>query len=231
MILTSIQKASYFHGRRHGKTLSPQKINALNKYLPLLKLELKEPPPQPFEKIFPEIVEKIVLDIGFGNGENLLHKLKTGPKVGFIGVEPFINGLAKFLTLYEKQQPSALRLYNDDVVPLLEWLPPQTIDQIDLFYPDPWPKRKYWKRRLICPNNLTLFYKVLKKEGLFRFVSDDVSYVEWTIAHCNQTKLFTLQTIEPTDKKTPFPDWISTRYEQKALKAKRSPSYLLFKRN
>ncbi|OPB30511.1 tRNA (guanine-N7-)-methyltransferase [Bartonella sp. WD12.1] len=152
------------------------------------------------------------------------------PQTGFIGVEPFINGMAKILVHIEKHThyQNHLRLYDNDATQLLDWLPTASLDGIDLFYPDPWPKKKHWKRRFINAKNLNRFARVLKIGKNFRFASDIDTYVNWTLYHCTHHDSFEWQVESPKDWKNPYPSWQSTRYEAKALREGRTPAYLTF---
>jgi len=194
--------------------------------------EAKNALPQDLRQLFHVPVDKIQLEIGFGGGEHLMDALSRCSDTGFIGVEPFVNGMAKLLSQIdnEPELASRLRLYDDDAVHLLDWLPPASIDGIDLFYPDPWPKKKHWKRRFVNQVNLDRFARVLKSGGCFRFASDIISYVEWTLEQCRQHEAFVPQSTTPHDWLRPYLFWPSTRYEAKALREGRTPHYLTFHR-
>ncbi|RWG33788.1 MAG: tRNA (guanosine(46)-N7)-methyltransferase TrmB, partial [Mesorhizobium sp.] len=165
---------------------------------------------------------------GFGGGEHLLHRATEAPATGFIGVEPFVNGMAKMMTALDKRPLANLRVYDDDATRLLDWLPPASLDGIDLLYPDPWPKKKHWKRRFVSPANLDRLARVLKPGGRFRFASDIDSYVNWTLLACSANGSFAWQANEAADWHTPYEGWPGTRYEAKALRAGRRPAYLTF---
>ena len=100
------------------------------------------------------------LEIGFGGGEHLLHAGRSNAGVGFIGVEPFENGLAKAVTAISREGMKNVRLYNQDAALLLDWLPAKSIARIDLLFPDPWPKKRHWKRRFVSQANLDRFARV-----------------------------------------------------------------------
>src|SRR5690606_35722330 len=154
----------------------------------------------------------------------------TEPRVGFIGVEPFVNGMARLLSAIDGAVPGNLRLFDDDATQLLDWLPTASIDGIDLLYPDPWPKRRHWKRRFVSVANLDRFARVLRPGGRFRFASDIDSYVNWTLLHCRDHGGFEWQARTATDWREPFAGWPGTRYEAKALREGRQPAYLEFRR-
>jgi len=199
-----------------------------------LRLDLHHPSPRDLRELFAAPVEKIHLEIGFGGGEHLLDNARRQPQIGIIGIEPFMNGMAKLLCFLEGELilMERIRLYDDDAVLVLDWLPPASIDAIDIFYPDPWPKAKHHKRRFINQANLDRLARVLKSGGQLRFASDIVSYVEWTLAHCHQHEAFVTQGDERSLDawQKPYPFWHSTRYEMKALREGRTPYYLTFSR-
>ncbi|WP_375637599.1 MULTISPECIES: tRNA (guanine(46)-N(7))-methyltransferase TrmB [unclassified Bartonella] len=230
MIKHNIRKSEAFFGRRQGKQLRNSQLTRIKMLLPNFNIDLNVPPPSNLTSLFSSKVREIRLEIGFGGGEHLLHEMEYFPKTGFIGVEPFINGMAKILLSLEQHQnhQNRLRLYNDDATRLLDWLPDNSLDGIDLFYPDPWPKKKHWKRRFINIKNLNRFARVLKIGKFFRFASDIDSYVNWTLCHCAQHDHFEWKAESPQDWKLPYPLWSGTRYEAKALREGRTPAYLTF---
>ncbi len=195
--------------------------------LPRLRLNLEEPASDDLRTLFAQEVEDAWLEIGFGGGEHLLAQMKERPRTGFIGVEPFINGMAKLVSALD-EVPGNLRLYDDDATRLLDWLPASSISGIDLLYPDPWPKKRHWKRRFVNEANLDRFARVLKPSGVFRFASDIDSYVNWTIAHCQAHPAFKWKAESADDWRLPFRGWPGTRYEEKALREGRKPAYLIF---
>jgi tRNA (guanine-N7-)-methyltransferase len=218
-----------FFGRRRGKTVTPLQAAALESGLRLFRLDLAEPAPADLKTLFSGPVSEVRLEIGFGGGEHLLHEAAAHPVTGFIGVEPFVNSMAKLMAaLAEKPLPN-LRVFDDDATRLLDWLPPASLAGIDLLYPDPWPKKKHWKRRFVSAVNLDRFARVLNSGGTFRFASDIDTYVNWTLAACEAHGSFRLAS-EATEWHTPFEGWPGTRYEAKALREGRRPVYLTFVR-
>ena len=151
--------------------------------------------------------------------------------MNFIGVEPFINGLAKMLGKIEDDALTNVRLYNDDATQLLDWLPDACLDRIDLLYPDPWPKRRHWKRRFVNRANLDRFWRVLKPGGRFRFASDIDTYVNWTLLRVSEQGKFAWTATSSKDWNTPWQGWLRTRYEAKAVREGRTPCYLVFEKS
>jgi tRNA (guanine-N7-)-methyltransferase len=219
-----------FFGRRHGKTIRPQQAAALESGLGAYGLDLSSEAPAELRTLFSADVSTVRLEIGFGGGEHLLHRATEAPAAGFIGVEPFVNGMAKLMMAVREKPLANLRVHNDDATRLLDWLPQASLDGIDLLYPDPWPKKKHWKRRFVSPLNLDRFARVLKPSGRFRFASDIDTYVNWTLLHCRAHGAFAWQAEDAADWHRPYEGWPGTRYEAKAIREGRRPAYLTFVR-
>ena len=219
-----------FFGRRHGKALRPHQKEALDTLLPQLRIDPGKPLPGAPAGLFGIPVETVRLEIGFGAGEHLHAEAGRYPKTGFIGVEPFVNGMAALLRKIEAEPRSNIRLYDDDATELLDWLPDGSLSGIDLFYPDPWPKKRHWKRRFVSGANLDRFARVLRPGGLFRFASDIDHYVNWTLAHVAAHPGFEWTAQTADDWRKPYEGWPGTRYEAKALREGRTPAYLAFRR-
>jgi tRNA (guanine-N7-)-methyltransferase len=217
-----------FFGRRHGKTLRDAQLAGLERGFAAFGLALDEAAPEGPAALFAAPVSSVHLEIGFGGGEHLLAAAMARPGTGFIGVEPFVNGMARVCAALDQAPLSNIRLYDDDAVRLLEWLPQSSISGVDLFYPDPWPKKKHWKRRFVSPANLDRIARVLEPGGVFRFASDIGHYVNWTLALCDAHPEFDWQASGPHSWQQPFAGWPGTRYEAKALREGRTPAYLTF---
>lgn len=223
-------KVSNFFGRRKGKALRGKQADLMDTLLPDLALDLTEAAPHDLADLFPEPVREVWLESGFGGGEHLVHQATTYSDVGLIGIEPFVNGMAKAVARIEEDDLRNIRLHNDDAVPVLDWLPDQSIDKVFILYPDPWPKKKHWKRRFVSGPNLARIARVLKPGGIFRFASDIDTYVSWVLIHMRQTDAFEWLADDPADWRNPWSDWTRTRYEAKAIREGRTPSYLTFRR-
>ena len=219
-----------FFGRRHGKTIRPQQAGSLAELLPIYRIDLNLPPPEPVTGLFKAPVETVRLEIGFGGGEHLLHRARTEPSAGFIGVEPFVNGMARVMQAMRSGPLANLRVHDDDAVRLLDWLPAGSLAGIDLLYPDPWPKKRHWKRRFVNKANLDRFARALRPGGIFRFASDIDTYVNWTLLACRRHLDFEWQARSADDWRKPYSGWPGTRYEAKALREGRTPAYLTFAR-
>jgi tRNA (guanine-N7-)-methyltransferase len=219
-----------FYGRRHGKTLRPMQAEALESILPRYRIDLTVPAPGDLSALFETDVSEVRLEIGFGGGEHLLHDAETNPRTGLIGVEPFVNGMAKLMMALAGHPRGNVRVFDDDATRLLDWLPDASLDGLALLYPDPWPKKKHWKRRFVSSTNLDRFARVLKPGGVFRFASDIDTYVNWTLLHCRSHPAFEWQAVEANNWHQPYAGWPGTRYEAKALREGRTPAYLTFVR-
>ena len=197
---------------------------------PRLAIDLAAPCPEPLASLFPGAVDEVRLEIGFGGGEHLVAEAIAAPQAGFIGVEPFVEGMAKAVAAISDQAIANIRLYDGDAVHLLDWLPPKSLRRVDLLYPDPWPKRRHFKRRFVNPGNLDRIARVLSPGGTFRVASDIDGYIAWTLFHLLRRDDFFWTAETADDWREPFAGWPGTRYEAKALAAGRKPTYLAFQR-
>ncbi|WP_421725454.1 tRNA (guanosine(46)-N7)-methyltransferase TrmB [Bauldia sp.] len=225
-----MQRRSSLFGRRKGKPLSPLRAGLMEAVYPGLAVDLDVPPPEPLTDLFSVPVDTVRVEIGFGGGEHLVGAATREPGTGFIGVEPFVAGLANAVTAIDDAGLRNVRLFDDDAADLLDWLPPDSIAGVDLFYPDPWPKRRHWKRRFVKPENLDRVARVLIHGGRFRFASDSSAYVTWTLRHLRARSDFVWLAETADDWRLPYADWPGTRYEAKAIAAGRVPTYLTFER-
>ncbi|MBW3097648.1 tRNA (guanine(46)-N(7))-methyltransferase TrmB [Pseudohoeflea coraliihabitans] len=219
-----------FFGRRKGKHLRDSQRQAMAELLPRIGLDLDTPPPRDLAGLWPVAIDTIRMEIGFGAGEHLLHRVSENPRTGFIGVEPFVNSMGKFLLALQDRNPDNVRVYTDDATRVLDWLPSASLDRIDLLYPDPWPKKRHWKRRFVNPANIERFARVLKPGGSFCFASDIDTYVNWTLQHLIADQRFDWQAQSAADWQTAWAGWPGTRYEAKAIREGRTPAYLSFVR-
>ena len=221
-------KGGAFFGRRKGRPLREAQAAAFAGGLAGHGIDLAGPPPADIKTLFSAPVSGVRLEIGFGGGEHLMFRARESPEIGLIGVEPFINGMAKVTALLAKEPLGNIRLYGEDATFLLDWLPDASLDGIDLFYPDPWPKKKHWKRRFVSRASLDRCARVMKPGAPFRFASDIDIYVNWTLQHCRAHPAFEWRAQTGADWTTPYPGWPGTRYEAKALREGRTPAYLTF---
>jgi len=224
------RRGGSFFGRRKGKALRPGQRTALETVLPALLVDLAAPPPEDLRSLFPEKVDAVRLEIGFGGGEHLLHAARNAPRVGFIGVEPFEAGIAKAVVAIAREQVRNIRLFDQDATLLLDWLPAASLAGIDLLFADPWPKKRHFKRRFVNAANLDRIVRCLEAGGVFRFATDVESYLEWTLAEVEKHGGLTPVQTATADRHMPWADWPGTRYETKAVAAGRRPAYLTFRK-
>lgn len=218
------------HGRRKGRPLSDRRAALVAQLMPGLAVDLGHPAPSDPRSLFPVPISDLKLEIGCGGGEHLLHEASSAPQVGFIGVEPFREGLAKTVAAIAAEGCRNIRLHDGDAADVLDWLPPGSLGRIDLLYPDPWPKRRHWKRRFISPANLARIARALRSGGELRVVSDIPAYVDWTLVHVPARDDFVWTAATADDWRRPWTSWPGTRYEAKALRDGRRPAYLVFRR-
>lgn len=224
-----------FYGRRKGKPLRAAQAGHLAESLPRLTLDPASLPPLAtasgsLDTVFDRNVRAVRLEIGFGGGEHLFSEALRHPDIGYIGAEAFLNGLAKLTTALSEADIGNVRLHGDDVVPLLDRLPTGSLDRIDLLYPDPWPKRRHWKRRFVRPDNIDRIARLLPPGGRFRFATDIEHYAAWTLRHMSSDPRFEWTAQRAQDWRQPWLGWSGTRYEAKALREGRQPGYYEFLR-
>ena len=220
-----------FFGRRKGHPLRARQVELFGSLLPRLALGLSAPPPENLAGLFPVPVNDVRLEIGFGGAEHLVAQAAQNPRFGFIGCEPFVNGMAKALVAIDELKLINIRLHHGDAIELFAWLPASSIARIDLLYPDPWPKRRHWKRRFISDANIAALARILRAGGELRFATDSANYAEWTLQRLLRSRDFTWTAGRADDWRTPWPGFGGTRYEAKAAREGRAPTYLTFRRN
>ena len=170
------------------------------------------------------------LEVGFGGGEHLVHQARENPDIGIIGAEPYINGVAMLLGKIRRAGVTNLAVHPGDARDLMDVIPPQSISKAFLLYPDPWPKARHHRRRFVTPEHLEPLARCLKPGAEFRVATDIPDYVRQTLEEVPKAG-FEWLAERPADWREPWADWISTRYEQKALREGRVPHYLTFRRS
>ena len=218
------------HGRRKGHPLRSRQAQLVRDLLPKLRVPVEPDVTCEPRQLFTGRVDSVWLEIGFGGGEHLFARAQANPTRGLIGCEPFINGVAKLLSLIDEAGLENVRIHDDDARLLLEVLPDACIERVFLLYPDPWPKIRHNKRRFINPENLEQLARILVPGGELVFASDIAANVRWTLAHMRRHEAFEWCAAGPQDWRLPPEDWPGTRYEAKALEAGRIPAYLSFRR-
>jgi tRNA (guanine-N7-)-methyltransferase len=218
----------FVYGRRQGHRLHPRQALLVEELLPRLRFDLSQN--EPLSTCFDRPAERYVLEIGFGGGEHLAARALASPDTGYIGCEPFLNGVAKLLLAISENDIGNIRIHDDDARDVLAALPDGQLDEVYLLYPDPWHKLRHHKRRFISQENLAEIFRVLRPGGQFMVASDIASYLDWTRKHVKQHGGFAWSASAGEDVSTPPEGWPGTRYEAKAIAQGRQPGYLVFQR-
>ena len=219
-----------FYGRTHGKTLRRSQKGYLAEDLGALRpAEVTREENAARRPIDPAAIfgddRPVWLEIGFGGGEHMVHMAVRHPEVGIIGAEPFINGVAMLLGKIRAAGVRNLAVHPGDARDLMEVLPAGSVAKAFLSYPDPWPKRRHHRRRFVTPDHLLPLARVLRLGAEFRVATDIPDYVRQALEEVPPAGFALVG-----EGGVPWEDWISTRYEQKALREGRVPHYLTFRR-
>jgi tRNA (guanine-N7-)-methyltransferase len=219
-----------FFGRRKGHKLRPRQTQLIEMLLPRLAINLSAPAPSDLRALFPVPVSDVALEIGFGGGESMISQAHAEPRTGFLGVEPFVNGMAKALAAIDEGGLENIRLHFEDAVTLIAWLPEASLARIDLIHPDPWPKRRHWKRRFVQDEMIDQLARILKPGGEFRFVTDIADYAAWTLLRFLRSDQFAWTARRAEDWRQAWPGFTPTRYHAKAAREQRASCFLIFRR-
>jgi tRNA (guanine-N7-)-methyltransferase len=200
------------YGRRSGHKLRQGQAALVDQLLPIIAVPHG---PLSAELLFGDD-RPLGLEIGFGAGEHLAQQAAMRPDYGFIGCEPFLNGIVGALAHVEAQGLSNIRLHMGDALDVLARLPDASLDCVYLLHPDPWPKARHAKRRMMNPGPIERISAKLKPGGEFRFGTDHPIYVRWAMMQMNGRHDFLWQARGPQDFLVRPDDWPETRYERKA---------------
>lgn len=224
--------ARQFFGRRKGPGLRPRQRALLAKEYPRFGIACPDRRAGALDvaALFPAHCVRYALEIGFGKGEHLAHQAALNPDTGFIGCEPFQNGMAALLDRIAHDDFRNVRLYDDDASDIVKALPDKVLDIVYLLHPDPWPKRRHAKRRFVNPGNLDALARILKPGGVLQIVTDDPVYRRWTAIRMAQRVDFEWLADGPKDWKTAPPDWLVTRYAAKAEREGRWDCFFQYRR-
>ncbi len=218
-----------FYGRVHGKTLRASQKTYLAEDLAGLSLTgvtREDNPARAVMDLSARLgARPLWLEVGFGGGEHLVHMAARYPEIGIVGCEPFVNGIAMLLGKIRAAGVSNLKIHPGDVRDLFDVCADQSFGKAFLNYPDPWPKARHHRRRFVTPGYLAALHRVLQPGAEFRVATDIPDYVRQTLEEVPRAGFVLLD-----QGGVPWADWISTRYEQKALREGRVPHYLTFRR-
>mgnify|MGYP000865334314 CR=1 FL=1 len=223
-------------GRRRGRRLSPRQQGLVEAVLPRLAVDLARPAPVPFAGLFAAPVRDVWLEIGFGGGEHLLWQARANPGVGLIGCEPFLDGVVKVLSAVDQAASAGtadlgnVRLHAEDARPLLRWLPDACLGRAFILFPDPWPKARHQKRRLVSEATLRDLARAMRPGAELRLGTDIADYARVMLLALRHEGSFRWTAERPTDWRQRPADWPQTRYEAKALAAGRRCQYFRFVR-
>jgi tRNA (guanine-N7-)-methyltransferase len=229
--LTEAPPHRRIYGRRRGRPLRAGRQQAVENLLPELAIAL----PAGDGMVDPGAVfwpppTAIWLEIGFGAGEHLADQAERNPDIGFIGVEVFENGVARLIGEIAHRGLRNIRIFADDARLLLDRLPPSSLARVFILFPDPWPKLRHHKRRLVATTTLDRLAVLMPPAAELRLATDDRSYLAWMLEHLTAHPAFTWIARRPDDWRKRPADWPATRYEGKALAAGRTPAFLRFVR-
>lgn len=212
-------------GRRRGRKPSARQAALLHDVLPKVGVDLGAP-----ARLDGEAFAETWLEIGFGGGEHLIWQAERNPGVRLIGCEPFEDGVVKVLDAIDVAGFGNIALHMGDAREVLRWLPEASISRAFILFPDPWPKRKHQKRRLVNPRTLRLLARVMKTGGELRFGTDIGDYVRSGLEAFQQSTEFEWLAARPADWRIRPDDWPETRYEAKAEREGRRRYYFRFLR-
>ena len=225
------QRQTALFGRKQGRPLRPGQRALLNQFLPALRIA--EPSPGTIldpSSLFPRPVRETWLEIGFGAGEHLAWQADRHPDVGFLGAEMFLNGVARLLRRVEQGCQQNLRILVGDGRSLLRSLPEGSLGRVFILFPDPWPKTRHNRRRLIQTETLDWLARALRPGAEIRIATDHPDYLLWIVERLRHHPAFRWPVSGPDAWRQRPTDWPATRYEEKAIAAGRVPIYLRWQR-
>jgi len=220
-------------GRRRGRKPSPRQRHLAESLLPQLSLDLTAAPPRPLGLLFSPQAgapREVWLEIGFGGGEHLVWQAAHNGAVGIIGCEPFLDGVMKLLSAVDEHKLANVRVHADDARPLLRWLPDASISRAFILFPDPWPKKRHLKRRLVSRPTLDLLARVMAPGAELRIATDIADYARTILLAAANHPAFRWCAEGPRDWRERGLDWPGTRYEAKAVREGRRRYYFRFRR-
>lgn len=227
---TEPDRLIHTYGRRHGRRLRPGQQALRRDLLPRLAVAVDADGRVDPRALFDAGIRSVWLEIGFGGGEHLAAQAASHPDAGIIGCEPYVNGVVSLLAQVRARGLGNVRIWPGDARPLLRALPDRSVARVFVLFPDPWPKARHHKRRLVAAPVLDELARVLAPGGELRLATDDADYLAWMLERLTAHAAFRWTAQRPADWRVRPPDWPETRYEAKAAAAGRRPAYLRFSR-
>lgn len=218
------------YGRRQGPKLRPGRRRLLEERLPEIAFTVEPGQALDPRPLFDPPPRAIWLEIGFGGGEHLAEQAARHPEVGFLGVEPFRNGVARLVEAVTARGLRNVRVLVDDARLLLAALPEASLERVFVLFPDPWPKARHHKRRVVNRATAAELARLIRPGGELRLATDDPGYARWMLEALLAEPRFAWTAERAADWRDPPPDWVPTRYEAKARAAGRRPVFLSFRR-
>jgi len=229
LILDFSKDSPKFYGRRKGRKLSATAKMALiygENYLIKSKNQTHY-----FSELFHSNKnQKIILEIGFGNGDNLVELAKKNPEKLYIGAEPFLNSAVQCIQKLIKYNLENVKIWQDDIKKILDFVPPNIISEIKILFPDPWPKAKHKSRRLIQPEFIECLNIILVQGGTITIGTDHPILKSWILENFQTSRKFEWVANNAKEWRTRPSDCIATKYEKKSYKANRLPSWFVYKK-
>ena len=200
-------------GRIKSRPIKPRQAALMDSLLPEVRC-----PTEPFDPLMlkPD-ADQVWLEIGFGGGEHMAAQAARAPDTLILGAEPFQNGVASALRHIDEQGLSNVRLHDGDVRDLMARLPEACLDRVFILFPDPWPKARHNKRRLVQAELIADLARLMKPGATLRFATDWADYADWTLERFLASPHFDWPAVRADDWRTPPADHITTRYEEKRL--------------
>jgi tRNA (guanine-N7-)-methyltransferase len=217
-------------GRRRGRKLSARQQHLLDAVLPRVALTQSAPLPASLAELFAVPTSRTWLEIGFGGGEHLIWQADANPHVGCIGCEVFEDGVVKALSAIEQRGLANVRLSTEDARELLRRLPDASLERVFVLFPDPWPKKRHVKRRLVNRGLFDQLGRVIRPGGELRIGTDIADYLRTVLLAARGHADFAWQVQGPQDWRVRPADWPQTRYEAKAIREGRRCYFLRFAR-
>ncbi|MBJ26695.1 MAG: tRNA (guanosine(46)-N7)-methyltransferase TrmB [Alphaproteobacteria bacterium] len=225
-----MQKETFVYGRQNRRGLSAGKRAVLDRIMSnfsiddsIIQDEVLEP-----SGLFKNNIRAVWLEIGFGAGEHIVAQALKNPDIGFIGCDPFMNGVASLCKKLDVEGLNNVKIYTGDAKNILKVLRPKSIQRLFILFPDPWPKKRHHKRRIINPETILLMQRIIVPGGELRIASDETSYIHWILRCMAESKVFNWSVSSQRDWQEKGADWPETRYEIKALSEGREPVFLTY---